>query len=156
MPLPPAGLRVDDWLLRVSRAEIEARDIIPAILELGPLLAPENVTRFKRKLTLWVDGYDDDPRELFEIDEVRRWVQLLDVAFPFWFYFLSLEPRSSLRWIPLCLCPYGSRGKTIDPGALDRFLKWHLFAMGSLCAVHRIPGEELDRLAKEIHEFFGK
>jgi hypothetical protein len=73
-------MRVDDWFLRISRAEIEGPDIIPTILELGPLLAPENVRRFQRKVSLSVDGYDDDPRDLYAIDEVRRWLQLLDAA----------------------------------------------------------------------------
>jgi hypothetical protein len=157
MPLPPAGMRVDEWSVRVSRAEVEAVNIIPTILELGPLLAPENVRRFQRKVFLYIDGYDDDPRDLWEVEEVRRWAQVLDVAFPFWFYFLQLGPRSSLQWIAFTLCPYRKvpEGKMIDPNDMDRFVKWHLFALANLCAIHHVAPEEMDRLAKGVHDFFG-
>jgi hypothetical protein len=30
-----------------------------------------------------------------------------------------------------------------------------LYALASLCAAHRIPAQEMDRLAAEIHQFFG-
>jgi hypothetical protein len=148
---------VDDWFLNVSRAEIDAGDIIPTMLELGPLLAPENVRRFQRKVSLFVDGYDDDPRDVYAIDEVRRWLQLVDVAFPFWFYFLAIGPRSSLQWITFGLCGYRQveGGKVIEPAELQRFVQWHLYALATLCAAHRIPGPELDRMAAEIHQFFG-
>jgi len=157
MPLPPVGSRVDLWMLEVTRAEIANRNIIPAILELAPLLAPENVKRFQRKVTLFIDGYDDDPRDLYAIDEVRSWVQMLDIAFPFWFFFLSLGPESSLRWIPFCLCHYRQvqGGKMIDPPELRAFVARHQHAMHHLYSLHGISQTQFDHAVGEIQGFFG-
>ena len=41
----------------------------------------------QRKINISFDGYDDDPRELFEIDEVKQYVALLDEALPELFFF---------------------------------------------------------------------
>ena len=157
MPLPPIGSRVDLWILKVSRADVERRDIVPTILELAPLLAPENVRRFHRKVSMFIDGYDDDPRDLYAIDEVRSWVQLLDVAFPFWFYFLSLGPESSLRWLPFCLCRFEQvqGGKMIDESELEPFVARRLWAMAQLCSIHSVPEVEAKRAVREIYSFFG-
>jgi hypothetical protein len=144
-------------MLRVSRADVERRNIVPAILELGQLLAPENVRRFHRKVSLVIDGYDDDPRDLYDIAEVRGWVQLLDIAFPFWFYFLWLGPQSSLQWIPFCLCRFEQvqGGKLIDQSELKPFVAWRAWATAQLCAVHKVPEIEVKRAIGEIYNFFG-
>ena len=42
------------------------------------------------KVEISFHGYDDDPRELYEIDEVRAYVALLDQALPDLF-FLGVE-----------------------------------------------------------------
>ncbi len=157
MPLPPIGSHVDLWMLKVSRSEVERQDIVPAILELAPLLAPENIRRFHRKVSLFIDGYDDDPCDLYAIDEVRSWVQLLDIAFPFWFYFLSLGPESSLRWIPFCVCRFKQiqGGKIIDQSDLKTFVARRVWAMVQLCSVHGMPEVEVKQAVGEIYSFFG-
>lgn len=157
MPLPPAGLRVDDWLLKVSRKEIERVNIIPTIMELGPLLTPENVKRFQRKVSIFVDGYDDDPRDLYEIDVARKWLIRLDIAFPFWFYFITLGPRSSLQWITFGLCRYRKmpEGKMIDPDELDNFVNHHMYALQQLCANQEVSQAKFTQLCQDIFKFYG-
>jgi len=49
-------------------------------------------------------GYDEDPREIFEIPEVQNWVKTSMVVRKIpWFYFLSTEPTSqSIKALTLC------------------------------------------------------
>ena len=48
-------------------------------------------------------GYDDDARELFEIEEVRRYVAILDRVIPELFFFVRTdEPTHMLRIFVLC------------------------------------------------------
>ena len=61
------------------------------------------VQRYRGRVDLSFDGYSNDPRELYEIPEVRRFCKKLDEAFPYWFYFLSTE-RVMLRVVASCLC----------------------------------------------------
>ena len=55
----------------------------------GVLADKETIERFRGRVDLAFHGYSNDPRELYEMPEVRRFCAKLDDAFPFWFYFLS-------------------------------------------------------------------
>ena len=94
-----------DWLhLVVYRAEVEAIDVSRTAAVLSRVLADRGaVQRYRGRVHLSFHGYSNDPRELYEIPEVRRFCKKLDEAFPYWFYFLSTE-RVMLRVIACCLC----------------------------------------------------
>jgi len=49
----------------------------------------ERAMRFRDRVDFDVDGYNDDPRELFEVPEIRTFVRELDAKWPYWFFFLS-------------------------------------------------------------------
>ena len=49
-------------------------------------------------------GYDEDARELYEIDEVRSFVLKLDEGFPYWFFFMS-KSGGGLAVLAYCLLP---------------------------------------------------
>jgi hypothetical protein len=58
-----------------------------------------------RKLThmeLLIQGYDDDPRALYEAPEVRRWINTINTR---WADFLFWLTPGSLRIVLLCLNP---------------------------------------------------
>lgn len=56
------------------------------------------------KIEFTFSGYEDDPRELFEIDDVRQYVALFERAIPNLLFFAAADSsRSSLRTIGLCL-----------------------------------------------------
>ena len=61
------------------------------------------VQRYRGRVDLSFHGYSNDPRELYEIHEVRQFCNKLDEAFPYWFYFLSTE-GVMLGVIACCLC----------------------------------------------------
>src|SRR6516162_1713428 len=96
--------RADYLVIMASREEVEARDVSRASASLKRLLEPNNARRLKGKLVFGIGGYDADPRELFEIPEVRTWMRKLDREFPYWFYFLDLGPRSTLSFVTFSLC----------------------------------------------------
>ena len=56
--------------------------------------------------------YDSDPREIFEIPEIRRWLfKSITIGFP-WFYFLDQDIGISLRCLFLCTCEIEEIEKT--------------------------------------------
>ena len=55
----------------------------------GLVATRENVLKFLGKCDFFIEGYDDDPRELFEIEEVREYLKRLDERFPYWFVLQS-------------------------------------------------------------------
>ena len=96
----------------VSRQEAESLDIAPALKVLESLLYDaETVRMFQGQASISFHGYDTDPRELYQIPEVRQYLALLDTRFPYWFYFLSTD-GDALKMIAFCLC----RTRKIDAG----------------------------------------
>ena len=94
-----------DWLrVVVERTEVEALDVSRTATLLSRVLANRNaVERHRGRVDLAFHGYSNDPRELVDIPEVRRFCTKLDDAFPYWFYFLSTE-GVTLGVIACCLC----------------------------------------------------
>ncbi len=52
-----------------------------------------------------VAGYDTDPRELYEIPEVRAFYQAFRAAWPFWFFACDLE-NPCLQAMTFCCLPF--------------------------------------------------
>jgi hypothetical protein len=69
----------------VSRQEVEAcatGRVVAALMALTD--TPERVRRFADALWLTFGGYDDDPRELWEVPEVVRYFAAVHASWPHW------------------------------------------------------------------------
>ena len=79
-------------------------------------------------VTLVFEGYDDDPREVYSIPEVRDWFAKLFKAWPYWSFFASRTDET----IPLVLAllmpgetvtgEFGMVGREFDSDALKPLL----------------------------------
>ena len=49
------------------------------------------VRGFRRRVRAYFDGFGDDPREIDEMPEIRRYCAELDVNCPYWLRSLSAE-----------------------------------------------------------------
>lgn len=82
MPAPRVDLRrgvVEPVALLISRHEVEAGDAPRVVDRLLALLStPQAIWRYRGEMSLVVDGYNDDPRELVDIAEVRAILRELD------------------------------------------------------------------------------
>ena len=90
--------------------------------------------RFRDQVVFGVDGYNDDPRELFEIPEVRTFIRDLDSKWPFWFFFLS-KATNALKMIMFSLCRYQRAGGALiryDPKDVKLFLYRHFDALNQI------------------------
>lgn len=88
-------LAVDHVFCQFSRSEVEAGPVGGAVDRLMELSDDNAIARhLEGRLTLMFEGYDDDPRELYEIPEVVQFFRSLTEAWPFWFHFLEREGDS--------------------------------------------------------------
>lgn len=79
-------------VLELSRNEIEAGNIASALERLMVMTdTKENALRFENALLINVTGYDEDPRELAEIHEVRSFFAALIEQWPHWMWFLARD-----------------------------------------------------------------
>ena len=66
-----------------SRRQVETCDVAEPLQLLRSLTADRHTAlEFSGRLSLVVDGYNNDPRELFEMPEVRANIKRLDQAWP--------------------------------------------------------------------------
>ena len=148
--------RVDLLIIKASRAEVEAGNISDAHTTLSKLLKPDTVKRVKGKLIFGINGYDDDPRDLYEISQVRSWMKKLDNIFPYWFYFMDLGIHSTLTFVAFSVCKYekDQGGKIIPLEELQQFILSHFIAMNKLSSKIGETQEENDQRSKQINAFF--
>lgn len=120
--------------------------------------------KYENKIVLSIDGYDDDPRELYEIAEIRDYFSILDKLFPYWFYFLNKEVNStssSLRLIMLLSIPVkiiqaSTEKKDIefDVEKFIEFMNIHFHYLNELTDKLGLSLEENMRISNEVNENF--
>lgn len=62
----------------------------------------ETLTANAGKVIIGIEGYDDVPEEIFEIDEIREFILDLTTLVPWWF--VMLHPSHALPWL-YCITP---------------------------------------------------
>lgn len=142
-------------MIHIERQNIESRNLASTIERLLTLTdSRENVIRYRESVLFFTDGYDDDPRELQEIPEVRAFFRALVDEWPHWIWYLQ-RGTGSIALLFALLCevevirgPEGQRGtafKSVDEISavmLDLLARGlHLFYM------YQLPGSELDASA---------
>ncbi|WP_338657355.1 hypothetical protein V6B14_22505 (plasmid) [Sporosarcina psychrophila] len=101
--------------------DIEAMDLSKMSHWLKQMrLDPE---RYHNTLHLIFEGYDQDPKEIYEIKAIRDWVEKLIYTYPDVLYFLE-EQLNGLQNILLCLAEFVSIKKM--PGAVVSILELNL------------------------------
>ena len=86
-----------------SRAKVERGDF-SHFLSLYP---PEKLPTGRRlrammnNMVFCVEGWDDDPREIHSIPEVRHFYIAFHQAWPYWLYFCNLD-TDTLRTMTMC------------------------------------------------------
>ena len=125
---------------------------------LSGVLGDRNVVeRYRGRVDLAFLGYSNDPRELRDIPEVRRFCSTLDDAFPYWFYFLSTE-GVTLGVIACCLCSVTQLRPGVvsfGPDLLD-FMRRHYEALNWLFDNYSL-GERLNvEISRNVADYFSK
>ncbi len=148
-----------DWLhVVVDRSEVEALDVSGTAATLSRVLADrDTVERYRGRLDLAFLGYSNDPRELRDIPEVRRFCAKLDDAFPYWFHFLSTD-GVTLGVIASCLCsvtPVRPGVVSFGPDLLD-FVDRHYEALNWLFDNYSLDERLNVEISGNVAEYFGQ
>ncbi|HBH7876396.1 TPA: DUF91 domain-containing protein [Vibrio parahaemolyticus] len=90
--------------ITITRHEVESRDITNSMTKLACLMTSKNLAqKMRRKVEISFDGYSFDPRNLYDIEDVRHYVESLSREFPYLFYFARLDSiYAPLRVIAAC------------------------------------------------------
>ena len=103
---PPDNSQQSDYtVLQISQEAIQNCDTSEYVTILhgatGSLQSFESA--FQRYVFL-ISGYDDDPRELYQIPEVVSFIKDLNSKLPFWLYFVNTSDKRFFLCMIACLC----------------------------------------------------
>lgn len=142
-------------VLLISRREIESGDVRSVIDRLLTLFRdPQSIWRYRGQLTLVIDGYNHDPRELVDIREVRSFLQGFDRHWPYWAFFFN-QVDDSIKLYLSCPCGsayLGGGAVEIDGKKLGDALMRGFAAMNSIFDDHRFPEDELETMSRGVIE----
>ncbi len=115
----------------------------------------ENIVNAKGQFALVFEGWDEDPRDIYDIPEIRRYMAILDDEFPYWFYFHQLH-TGMLKGICLCLCRIRKvpGGSNPDPADYAGFMKKHIAALNRLCERYSLEAARQER-TQAVLRYFG-
>ena len=147
-----------------TKTEIEALDFTRFDNLFGhwpKLWASELKEKFD-SLILQVDGYNENPEEIYCIPEVRKYFQALHSRWPWWAYFLN-NSESSMAVVYLCLLKSVDSYKkdaqpecaaAFDPREILEIIRHDFGRMNYLWRIAGLSDEENDRRSDEILSLF--
>ncbi len=110
-----------------------------------------------------VEGYDQAPREIYAIPEVRKLYTAFHRAWPYWLHLCDLN-QDSLKTMVLCCQPSLAAvsrqgrplvGVELDPGELPCFVADDFGPMNRMCERAGLSERAINDRTKEVMEFFG-
>lgn len=142
-------------VLMISRRQVEERDMASVLTNLKPFLATrEDAWLYRGQMSLVVDGYNEDPRELVDILDVREFLRTLVLQWPYWAYFFN-QVDDSIKLLGSCFCGAnfpGGGAVEIDGAKIGDFLRRGFDGMNSIFDKHDFPEKELELMSKGLLE----
>lgn len=141
----------------VSKDDVLSGNVQPTLEVLKSLTrSPENVLKWRERVDIAFDGYNETQWELFEIPEVRNFVHKLDEGFPFWLFFLS-KATFGLKCILLCFMPPFLKPEArahIFPERISQLLTDRWFpAMNQVCEYVGMSEREIEQITDRVVEY---
>jgi hypothetical protein len=151
----------------IDRESVESKDLSTVMHFVRRLTSSMDLAlHCQGKIQFGFAGYDDDPRELFEIDSVRLYVAVLDHNFNELFFFLTHEEPATALWLfVLCIAGVRWEGERSTPGnprkvivdfeMLAPFFEKHYMHLNYICEWLGLPAEEVERISLSVAKTLG-
>ena len=114
------------------------------------------------RMLFCIEGYDRDPREVYLIDEIRRFYREFHHTWPHWLYLCDLN-QDALKTMTLCCLDSLTALKVdghvncfveYDPLELVRFIAADLPRMNGLCELAGVSEREIFERTREVFHYF--
>ena len=100
---------------------------------------PELADRNRNGVVILVNGYEDDPRELVIIPEVRAWFNRIFEVVPEIFFWMDLRPPYLTFYAIMASTPIRrDGGKTLSADDIKKFMVWGYTSLNRFCAAHNL------------------
>ena len=137
-------------VLLISRREVEQADLASVLSRLKVFLATrEDAWHYRGQMTLVVDGYNHDPRELVDILEVRSLLRRLEAEWPYWAFFFN-QVDDSIKLLLSCVAGsryLGNGAVEMDVALVAAAMARALAGMNAVFDRFGFPENELDLMS---------
>lgn len=137
---------IDYLNITISKESVLNMDFSEPMNILSQLASNKSIMEyFRERVDISFDGFNNWREELYEIPEVRNYVNGLDNFFPYWLYFLSKNGRGLFVIIKCFLLPFlkPEADREINGKKLQDYLENRGFlAMNHLCELTNVSEEE--------------
>jgi len=150
----------DQIIITISRADIWNLNVRPVLKSLKKLT--KHLFTFHGSVHFIFNGYNDDPREVFEIPEIIKYYLKLDELAPYLPILISKDIVDKYNQFGIYLCcmvPFkkvsqkGDQiGLELNSEAAAAFLSKKLVFIGSFLATQNIPQKESEEIIKSISD----
>ena len=143
-------------VLMISRRQVQERDLASVLESLKPFTAArEDAWLYRGQMALVVDGYNEDPRELVDIAEVRVFLKSLYEAWPYWAFFFD-KVDDSIKILGSCVCGVAFPGRgavEMDVEKLGDFLRRGFHGLNLLFDKHGFPEPDLEVMSLGLAQY---
>ena len=148
-----------------SRNKVERGDFRQFLGQYAPDKLPTG-RRLREMMNCFVfciEGWDNDPREIHLIPEIRRFYSAFHEAWPYWLYFCNLDVDTLQAMVACCLSSVNTMqvdgltkvAVTCDPMTMLNFLKRDFLPMNLMCERAEMFEERIYDRTKLIFQYFG-
>ena len=109
----------EPMMLVLPRLEIEALDLGPFLRRFGVRALPKDAElgALMGRFNFMIHGYDDDPREIYAIEEVRAFYGKLRTEWPYWLFFCDLRTEALMMMTLCCMNQLTGSKRLGEPSA---------------------------------------
>ena len=154
----------DPIMLVLPRSEIESLNLRPFLRRFGLGVLPCGVelAALMGRCDFMVHGYDDEPEEIYAIEDIRRFYRLLWKEWPYWLYFCDLRSEGLMMMTLCCLEQLSGVKKVgqpsaqvlLDPVELVRFVSGGFAPMNEMFERAGAPERAIYDRTRQIFEYF--
>ena len=147
-----------------SRDRVEAGDAKDFLSRFGKFRVPvgKQLQGMMNSLALMIEGYDDDPREIYAIPEVRAFYQQLWQRGPYWLYFCNLDTENLMMMVMCCLDSLDAlkvQGQPqvqvqINPLEVVQFISGGFVPMNEMCERAGMSERQIFERTKAVFGYF--
>ena len=149
---------VEPVILLISGRQVEEGNIASVVDSLKVFTATrEDAWRYRGQMSLLVDGYNDDARELVDIAQVRDFLCALEQQWADWAFFLN-QIDDSIKLLGPCVCGVdfpGGGAVEIDPQRLMKLLQRGFNGLNALFERFGFDEKELELMSLGLVEVLG-
>jgi hypothetical protein len=150
----------NEAIILLDRPAVERKDIASALKVLSAFSANAELARkHANALTIVIEGYEADPRQLYDIKPVRDFVQQLTLEWPYWLHFIN-KADHTLLVIMKCLMEItrtsrdgGIVTSTLAEGEFSRIIGDLFGGMNYLYQELGLTSEENSAMTQEIKRY---